>query len=179
MTCFRSASYNQIQKFELSSAQGSLVLLDWVTSGRKSLGEDWVFSRYYSENEVWINGKCVVKDVMLLNEKEINCSPLKPRTLADRMSPYSCYATLILCGPLVQSVIKRLRERYDQIQVMTMKKPDELLWSMSDVDNVEGSLVTVVRVAALESETVKQWLADALVGLEDVLSRDVYQKAFV
>lgn len=175
VTCFRSASYNQIQKFELASATASLVLLDWVTSGRKTLGEDWVFSRYYSENEIRIEGRCVIKDVMLLDDKEIIASPLKHRTLADRLAPYSCYATLILCGPLVQTVVNRLREEYDKISVMKTIRPQALLWSMSDV--AKG--VSIVRVAALETETVKRWLKDALIDLEDVISREVYARVFV
>ncbi|KAF9015503.1 UreD urease accessory protein-domain-containing protein [Cyathus striatus] len=53
VTCFKDASYNQIQRFDLAE-DASLVLLDWITSGRKTLGEEWAFSRYYSVNEVFV-----------------------------------------------------------------------------------------------------------------------------
>ncbi|KAK7064327.1 ribosomal-L2-C domain-containing protein [Favolaschia claudopus] len=111
VTCFEKASYNQIQTFRLAS-DASLVMLDWVTSGRKSRGEEWVFSRYYSVNEIVVDGRRVAK---------------------DRLAPYGCYAMLLLYGPQVQTVIEQLREEYGAIQVFKTAEPAELLWSFSEL----------------------------------------------
>ncbi|KAJ7589455.1 UreD urease accessory protein-domain-containing protein [Mycena floridula] len=162
VTCFRDASYNQIQTFTLGS-HSSLILLDWITSGRKALGENWAFSRYYSVNEVIIAGKRVAKDVMLLESER----------LAEKLAPYSCYATLILCGPLVHNVVEHLAAEYSKISVMKCSRPAELLWSMSPIDE-HG---TIVRIAGRDTEIVKRWLAEALVAIVDVVGLDIYQRA--
>ncbi|KAF8213173.1 UreD urease accessory protein-domain-containing protein [Mycena galopus ATCC 62051] len=113
VTCFEKASYNQIQTFRLAP-DASLAVLDWVTSGRKSRGEEWVFSRYYSVNEIVVDGRRVAKDVMLLeNENESDAATLTARTLASRLDPYGCYATLLLYGPQVQGVISALTRSLD------------------------------------------------------------------
>ncbi|KAJ6574986.1 UreD-domain-containing protein [Mycena capillaripes] len=173
VTCFRSASYNQIQTFHLA-ADASLVVLDWVTSGRKSLGEEWVFSRYYSVNEIVVDGKRVAKDVMLL-ENEEDATTLPVRTLASKLEPYGCYATLLLYGPQVQGVIGALTEEYGRISVFKTGAPAGLLWSLSAF----GDGGAVVRVAGEEKEKIQQWIGAALQGVQMVVGTDVFRKAFM
>ncbi|KAJ7225641.1 UreD urease accessory protein-domain-containing protein [Mycena pura] len=173
VTCFHAASYNQIQTFSLTQ-EASLVLLDWITSGRKSRGEEWLFSRYYSVNEIMVEGKRVAKDVMLLENEDAAQATLPVRTLADRLAPYSCYATLFLYGPQVQGVIGALKEVYGQISVLKSREPAELLWSLSALSD-SGA---VVRVAGKETEEVRRWLGEMLRPLEVVLGKDVFRQAF-
>ncbi|KAJ6604527.1 UreD urease accessory protein-domain-containing protein, partial [Mycena vulgaris] len=170
VTCFRSASYNQMQTFHLAR-DASLVVLDWVTSGRKSRGEEWVFSRYYSVNEILIDGKRVAKDVMLL-ENEDAAPGLPARTLANKLDPYACYATLILCGPQVQGVISALAEEYGRISVFKTAAPARLLWSLSTF----GDNGAVVRVAGMETEIVRRWVGDGLRAME--VGRDEVRRGF-
>ncbi|KAF8167775.1 UreD urease accessory protein-domain-containing protein [Crassisporium funariophilum] len=174
VTCFRDASYNQIQRFDIM-ADGSAVILDWITSGRISLGEEWVFSRYYSVNEIWHDGKRILKDVMLLDSQELGVQ-LPERPLRKRLLPYSCYGMLILYGPQVRSVVADITAQYNQISVFKTKSPSPLIWSLSPIDSTEQGVV--VRVAGLETETVKSWLRQALLGLEDLVGKDVYRRVF-
>ncbi|KZT30681.1 UreD-domain-containing protein [Neolentinus lepideus HHB14362 ss-1] len=175
VTCFRAASYNQLQTFHLAKGS-SAVLLDWVTSGRKSLGEEWSFSRYYSMNEVLIDGRRIAKDVMCLEEDKTRA--LKERDLAARLAPYSCYATIILYGPLVQGIVADLKAEYEEITVFKRNTPPPLLWSLSTL--VESSKDSyMVRVAGKETEEVKHWIERALRRLENVVGTDMYRKAFV
>ncbi|CCL98999.1 uncharacterized protein FIBRA_01007 [Fibroporia radiculosa] len=174
VTCFRSAKYNQVQIFRLEGA-ASVVILDWVTSGRRSLGEEWAFSRYYSMNEVWVNDECIAKDVTLLEEHASSVPPLSSRTLADALAPYSCYATLILYGPLAQSTIRHLSGEYAEISVFKHSTPPSFLWSLSHIREGKGC---VVRVAAKETEDVRSWLGLRLKPLERVIGNDIYRKAF-
>ncbi|KXN83911.1 Urease accessory protein D [Leucoagaricus sp. SymC.cos] len=134
VTCFRSASYNQIQKFDVAS-DASVVILDWLTSGRKALDEDWVFTRYYSENEIYIGGKRWARDVMLLEESDSrqDDGPLPPRTLGERLSPYSCYAMVLLYGKQVQAIIEKLRAMFGAITVFKRRVPEDLIWSFSSI----------------------------------------------
>ncbi|KDQ63398.1 hypothetical protein JAAARDRAFT_377342 [Jaapia argillacea MUCL 33604] len=176
VTCFRMASYNQIQKFRLSG-KASAVLLDWITSGRKSRGEEWEFSRYYSTNELWVDRKRIVKDVLLLQDEELDVKPLPPRKLCDRLSPYSCYATVILYGPLVESTIQHLAGMYEAMTVFKRSTAPDLIWSLSCVNDYP-SRGGILRVAGKETEQVKKWMGDTLQPLEEVVGTDVYRKAF-
>ncbi|KAK0478279.1 UreD urease accessory protein-domain-containing protein [Armillaria novae-zelandiae] len=176
VTCFRAASYNQIQTFHLT-ADASAVILDWVTSGRRSLGEEWVFSRYYSVNEVFVDGKRMAKDVMLLDDSQVDAKPLPERPLAERLRPYSCYATLFLVGPQVQAVIAELLRRYQAISVMKMKSPDKVIWSLSPITGNDYTSV-IVRVAGEETEDVKGWLGEGLEPLRQCIGKDVYRQVF-
>lgn len=176
MTCFRDAHYRQNQKFHIQG-DGSVVILDWITSGRISLGEEWVFSHYYSVNEVFHNEKRIAKDAMLLDQELEELGGLLPnRSLRDRLQPYSCYAMLILFGPEVQSIITAISTRYDKISVFKAKTPAPLIWSLSTIDSTKQGVV--VRVAGLETETVKGWLREALCGLEPIIGIDVYRRTF-
>jgi len=189
VTCFRDAAYHQAQTFRLARG-ASAVLLDWYTSGRRARGEEWVFAKYYSANEVFVDGVRTARDVVLLdgggdgdgdgadvNRRLGELLLLPRRTLADRMRPYACYATLLLYGPLVQGVVRELEERMKKISVFRVREPLDVLWSMSGVHGDAGG--RVVRVAGKETEDVKQWLCGALGGLVDVIGREVYSKAFV
>lgn len=181
VTCFRAASYSQTQRITLSS-DASLVLLDWVTSGRKSLGEEWVFSRYHSRNEVFLDGHCVARDITLLEEPpqvnipEISQCQRLSRTLGERLKPYSCYATLIFFGPLVRNVIAHLDKLYQSTTVFKATSPARMIWAMSPISEEKGY---ILRAAGVDTEDVKDWLRESLRGFEDVVGVDTYLKLFV
>ncbi|KAF5385409.1 hypothetical protein D9757_005389 [Collybiopsis confluens] len=168
VTCFRSASYSQIQTFRMAN-DASLIVLDWVTSGRKSVGEDWVLSRYYSTNEIIVEGKRIAKDVMLLEDD-------KGSPLADKLSPYSCYATLFLRGRMVEGIINGLAGVYKSISVMQHRVPEDFLWSLSPIDADQAQHGIVIRAAGKETENVKRWLKDALGPVEQLIGADVYRR---
>ncbi|TFY82824.1 hypothetical protein EWM64_g1192 [Hericium alpestre] len=175
VTCFRHAAYRQVQTFRLTG-NASIVLLDWLTSGRRALGEEWAFSQYYSLNELFVDGKRIARDAQLLEGDPVNIAPLPERSLRDRMGPYSCYANVLLYGPSAEGVINDLDARYRAISVFKRAEPMDVLWSLSPLTGDAGR---VLRVAGKETEDVKVWLRDALRGLENVIGMDVYRKAFV
>jgi len=180
VTCFRAASYSQTQRIILSSG-ASLVLLDWVTSGRKSLGEEWVFSRYHSLNEVFLDGHCIARDIMLLEAPPqvevptVQCQGLS-RTLKERLKPYSCYATLIFAGPLVQDIVTHLDKLYRSTTVFKATSPPRMTWALSPISEGKGH---ILRAAGVETEDVKNWLCESLRGFEDIVGVDTYPKLFV
>jgi urease accessory protein len=170
VTCFASSSYSQTQTFHLppiiSSSGGgsaSAIILDWFTSGRMARNEEWAFERYRSCNEIWIGGRRVARDVMLLEQHApttfssssptspepgleqqtqrpsatgpvSTLAPLPPRTLRARLAPYSCYATLFLIGSLAAPIITSLSAQFAAIQQMQATKPDKLLWALSPLN---------------------------------------------
>jgi len=182
VTCFKHASYNQLQTFHLEDG-ASLIDLDSFTSGRKCLGEEWQFWRYYSVNDLWVNGRRVAKDVMLLEQEkdgEAKISKWKDalpvRALADRLAPYSCYATAILYGPTMQDTLHDVFKRYEKISVFKQSSPPTLIWSFSWIGlEREGG---VIRVAATETESVRNFLKELLHGIRTLVGIDTYRKAF-
>ena len=171
VTCFADSSYEQLQTFVLEK-DASIILLDWITSGRMSRGEEWAFSSYYSLNEVWLQGVRVARDALLLETSPLDALE---RGIEVRMRSYACYATVILCGPRVQRIISDVLARYDAISVFQQSSPMSLVWSASRVN----SGCVIIRVAGQETETVKLWLKDTLNGAESLIGSDAYSKAFI
>lgn len=154
-----------------------MILLDWFTSGRKALGEEWMFERFHSVNEVIIDGRRVARDAMLLeNQTGETHQPELSRPLAKRLEPYSCYAMLFLSGPLVQSIVARLHEKLRSVSVMRTSTPERVLWAIT---SIEDERMFMIRVAGIETEDVKGWLKASLRPLEDVIGIDTYRKTFV
>jgi len=78
---------------------------------------------------------------------------------------------------MVRETVSQLSRDYESISVFKAAMPKELLWSLSPVASQDGS-GAVLRVAALETEMVKNWLSTALNGLQNVIGSDVYRRAF-
>lgn len=167
VTCFEGASYSQRQDFHLvSSSDSSLLLLDWFTSGRLSRGENWAFERYRSTNRIYVDGKRLVNDVLLLEGPE----------MAKKMAGYPCYCTLFIYGrPMARLLEHFVRITRDHTQYK-QRTPDEVLWSFSELE--EGTS-GVVRCAGIETEAVKFWLERQLVGLKALIGRDLWKAAWV
>ena len=167
-----------------------------------AIGEEWCFDRYRSINEVHIGTERVARDVLLLSQDDSSVpapstvtpatttttttttspslppSTLRPRTLADKLSPYACYATLLLFGPATTALTAHFASAYDGIRQMQVRRgsPEALLWSFSPLAEGRGC---IVRVAGTETDRVKAWLKEQLRGLEEVVGRDAYARAFV
>lgn len=189
VTPFSHSSYSQVQIFRLAAptkdtAGGSIVLLDWFTSGRMSRGEEWQFDRYRSANEIWIGNERVASDVLLLEQppssSSVDETAKKINRLRDSLAPYACYATLLLFGPATHALSKEFAQRYDGLSQMQRKVPEDLIWSYSPLEyktsinngkrnsgQKETGVGAIVRVAAKDTESVRQWLRESLrAGLE-------------
>ena len=181
VTCFKHASYDQLQTFHLKDG-ASLIVLDSFTSGRKSLGEEWKFWRYYSVNDAWVNGRRVAKAVMLLDQEEGEAKSsrwdgaLPVRKLADRLAPYSCYATAILYGPAMRETLSEVSQQCANISVFRKASPPPLLWSFSWLGPQRDG--GIIRVATMDTEGVRDFLKESLHGIKALIGIDTYRKAF-
>ncbi|KAJ5102085.1 hypothetical protein NUU61_004307 [Penicillium alfredii] len=73
---FQHSRYSQVQTFTVdATAKGdersSLCVLDWVTQGRTSRGEDWNFRFWRGRNEVWATDEKTGKSRLLLRDSVI------------------------------------------------------------------------------------------------------------
>jgi urease accessory protein len=88
--CFAGARYRQSQHVDLSGAAG-LVLVDWLSSGRRAAGERWAFARYSSRTTVRVDGGLIFYDGLLLDPADGD--------VAARMGRFDVLATVLIVGP--------------------------------------------------------------------------------
>nr|GAT44084.1 predicted protein [Mycena chlorophos] len=162
VTCFEAASYESVQRFRIAK-DASLAVVDWITAGRKTRGEEWAFARYLSINEIFVDGKRVAKDVLLLEGD------------MDKLRGYACHASVFILGPRFKGVVQRLRDEYNRITVFRKSTPDAFLWALSDL----GADGVVLRVAG-DTEPVLHYAQQSAAAmrkqakrreLEEVMSR--------
>ncbi|KAL5977504.1 hypothetical protein ACLOJK_021851 [Asimina triloba] len=102
VTCFSTARYTQKQIFRVAS-DSSLVIVDWLTSGRHECGEKWDFDLYKSTNNIFLEGSeplfldshtskevYAVKQVLLEKGSSIS--------VADRMQEYQVIVMVVIMG---------------------------------------------------------------------------------
>ena len=154
VTCFANSSYVQSQVFELQQSS-SLILLDWVTSGRTSRGECWQFDRFQSENRIYVDGDLVIRDAWLLDSTAAD--------LRERMDPYQCTANVILLGPklaeAIEYTIQNHKKHVIYRQNTTIQVP--LLWSLSKFEK-QGMVGVVIRAASVDTIIMRQFLFQQL-----------------
>lgn len=168
VACFKDASYSQYQSFHLQDpSSSSLLLLDWFTSGRQSRGENWQFERYRSRNEIVINDRTIVNDVLLLEGKQYG----------KRMADFTCYCNLFIYGKALQRISEHFMKLSQDTTQYQQVYQEKLIWSYSELE--KDHQAAVVRCAGVETEIVKDWLAEQLKPLEVLIGRDIYKATFV
>ena len=91
VSCFAGARYEQRQRIEVH-AGGSLVVVDWFTSGRRQRGERWQMDGYASRLDVDFDGQHVLADAWRLSPEDGRLdSPF-------RLGWFHCAAALVLIG---------------------------------------------------------------------------------
>jgi urease accessory protein len=100
VVCFAGSSYRQRQAFDIEGS-AALVLVDWMTSGRRACGERWNFERYDSRVTVRFDGRPVLIDAVSLSAGEGD--------LAARMGRFDvmCAVTIVghSLGPQVDGIL--------------------------------------------------------------------------
>ncbi|KAJ6113581.1 hypothetical protein N7523_006898 [Penicillium sp. IBT 18751x] len=129
---FKNSRYAQVQTFTVDAAakgdqRSSLCVLDWVTQGRTSRGENWNFRFWRGRNEVWATdektgkSRLLLRDSVILDDEtdDLNDSDesdredlppqapsgLLPLTIIqERTRPHGVVGTLILSGPVFENL---------------------------------------------------------------------------
>ena len=86
------ADFTQTQRYDLH-ADASLVMVDWITSGRHASGERWAFSRYESRFDIRRGSQRIFFDALVL-EPQID-------SVVERMGRFDVLLTAVITGPLV------------------------------------------------------------------------------
>lgn len=202
---FKNSRYEQIQTFTVESSadesrRSSLCVLDWVTQGRTSRGEDWDFHLWKGKNEIYIldeswtagnknnKRKLLLRDSLVLDDETQSGSGTNTHThthehppkslVRTRTSPHGVIGTLILYGPIFNSLSDFIVKRFTSLPRIGARN-----WSSSSssasaaVENVAiphlDSQVTytaarvragcvLVKFGAADFETAKRWLGGVL-----------------
>ncbi len=158
---FAGSSYTQTQRFAVTEG-GSLVFLDWVTSGRSARGERWEFSRLWSRTEVFVCGTRVLLDALRLQSEDGDPSS------SYQGGRFNCLATLLMIGSLVRDAASALLEDVARCPV-TKRAP--LLRGASPFR--DGALL---RVAGEDVESVRQEIRSHLILMQHLLDDDPWSR---
>ncbi|KAH8891388.1 hypothetical protein GQ53DRAFT_765468 [Thozetella sp. PMI_491] len=184
---FESSVYEQTQIFRLAQ-DASLCCLDWVTQGRTARGENWSFVRWVGRNEIWTLGdaqqakeRLLVRDAVVLDGRQ---EQPQLKVLSDTMHGMGIFGTLILRGPLMQSLGEFFLAEFDALPRLgardfggddersettaspvekwrlgrqKMEKENKVLWSAA---KVRGCVV--VKFGAPAVEDGRLWLGSML-----------------
>ena len=102
---FADSHYTQRQTVRMHPA-ASLILLDWCSAGRIARGERWSFARYQSRTELFRVNDGLAERIFL---DALRLDPADgPLTTPERMGRFNCLANLVLVGPAVRELSRRL-----------------------------------------------------------------------
>jgi len=186
---FQGSVYEQSQIFTVADG-ASVCLLDWVSNGRSARGEDWDFLSWKGRNEIWTVGggnttkRLLLRDNILLDS---NAPGGDNMALKKRMHGLSLFGTLILKGPLVESLaaffmaeftalprigardfrsdeaiemdghVKLSKQAAWRATRLKQEKEDDILWSVAKVRSC-----TVVKLGSRTVEGGRYWVSSML-----------------
>ncbi|XP_059435735.1 urease accessory protein D isoform X2 [Corylus avellana] len=116
VTCFSTARYSQKQVFRVVS-DSSLVIVDWITSGRHESGEKWDFDLYKSTNHIFLeDDQPLFLDTVLLERGSIT-------SIAERMQDYQVIAMVVILGPKMNHIQSLVQEEVKRIMSEQLRGP--------------------------------------------------------
>jgi urease accessory protein len=92
VVCFAGGDFSQQQRVDLQP-RGSLVLVDWMTSGRHATGERWAFHHYSSRIDLRRAGRHILYDTLMLDDAD--------GPIGERLGGFDVCLTAVVTGPLV------------------------------------------------------------------------------
>jgi len=96
---FQGSRYRQVQEFDVAK-DGSLVVVDWATCGRRAFGERWAFLEYASRLVVRLDGDLMVHDVVALRAADGD--------VGTRMGRFDVFGLVLLVGPAGAAATARI-----------------------------------------------------------------------
>lgn len=102
---FAESVYEQKQTFYVDpSGKSNLLMLDWVSEGRRARGESWDLWSWKGRNEVRefderSRGRLLLRDAVMLHEDGLGTTGL-----VDKSNDLGIFGTLIVYGPLFEKL---------------------------------------------------------------------------
>ena len=160
VVCFAGSSYRQRQQFDVDGT-GGLVLVDWMTSGRRGSGERWRFTRYDSRLTIRVDGRLVLLDALALDAGDGD--------LRSRMGRFDVVGAAALVGAAVRGPIDEILTR---ISAIPFERRPDLLLSVAPLANMG----CIVRVAGRSVQDVARVLGHNLAFVSALLGDDPWAR---
>jgi urease accessory protein len=160
VVCFASSRYEQIQRIDLEENAG-LVLVDWVTGGRRASGERWQFARYASRLAVRYAGRPVFLDACLLTPVE--------GPLPERLGRFNVLGLIAIVGP---PFLVPARDTLARFSGRPLERRSSLLAAASAI----GEVGVQVRLAGESVEEVGAAVRDILQFVVPLLGDDPWAR---
>ncbi|KAL8850907.1 MAG: hypothetical protein Q9221_004162 [Calogaya cf. arnoldii] len=175
---FKASIYEQRQTFYIDPAgSSSLLMLDWVSGGRRACGESWTLSSWKGCNEVRqlnesLQGRLLLRDAVMLHEEDLGAD------LAQKTHNMGVFGTLIVYGPTFHELGDFIMQEFGaqprigakawdhgraQTAVETAARSkqaavdDGLLWTAASVRGF-----VVVKFGSTEVDGARRWLGSLL-----------------
>ncbi|CAI6003963.1 unnamed protein product [Closterium sp. NIES-64] len=103
ITCFRASQYQQLQSIHVAPG-GSLVLVDWLTSGRRDRGEVWEMECYESCNRVYREGEEIP---LVFDKVKLSANAVVPP--GQQLEGIHVLTTIIVLGPCTEAMSAHLK----------------------------------------------------------------------
>jgi len=158
---FAGARYEQRQRFHLAPG-ASLLAVDAVVAGRIARGERWAFDRHESSNELFVDGRLVLGDALVLEPRPAGGA------LASRLAGFDAFAVAFAVGPAFAAGARGLLEMLARAPV---ERGASVLAAASPV--ADGALL---RCAATSAEALARWLREALAFAAAPLGEDPFAR---
>lgn len=158
--CFSGSSFQQDQCYELSRT-ASLVVVDWITSGRRAMGERWAFDGYQGRLELRRDDRTILYDSVRLAQHD--------GPIIERMGRFNVWATVVLIGPLVLESAGAL---VAGIAKLTVQRQSDLIVSAAPLGE-DGALV---RIAGVSTEQVSAVIREHLHFLRHFLGGELWSR---
>ncbi|OJJ51194.1 hypothetical protein ASPZODRAFT_87270 [Penicilliopsis zonata CBS 506.65] len=197
---FRDSRYEQVQRFTVvdgtvrdDAQRSSLCVLDWVTQGRTSRGENWDFHSWRGKNEVWSENdkkkKLLLRDSVILDQESQD--PAAGYTLIrERTRPHGVVGTLILYGPLFESLASFFMDTFASLPRIGGRNWSTAPSTAADAshNNADGNVTwtaarvragfVLVKFGARDFETARSWLG-GLLRREGSIAREFGEEALL
>jgi urease accessory protein len=177
---FKDSVYEQRQVFHVHHGS-SLLLLDWISEGRRAMGEVWDLTSLKSMNEVWTcdeftpppsagqptrksSRRLLIRDNVILSESK----PELLETLRRHVNGLGIFGTLIIGGPLFERLCNfflsefaaqpRIGEiNWSQAGSGKLAAHSDVIWSAASTRGY-----TIVKFGAPNVDGARRWLRGML-----------------
>lgn len=165
VVCFADSHFRQRQEFDVARS-GALVVVDWLTSGRRESGERWKFAEYKNRLIARFDGTLVVHEAMSLRRQDGD--------LDVRLGRFDVLAIGLVMGASLLPFAATVVEASEKERVQ--RRPTEISVATPLTHRDLGTVGCVVRIAGQSVESVGRSIRTALSFVPTLLGDDPWAR---